>query len=191
MIIKELNREQRMYIYETHMKKDFPPAELKPLKSIERMFEEGIYITYGLFEQDNLLAYAFFVREKEENSLLLDYYAVVGNSRSRGVGSIFLGMLKEKLAAYEVLLLESEAIEHAADEEELSIRKRRIAFYERNGAVKTAIAAEVFGVTYTIMSIDLQKTPADDEEINRRLIALYKTMFSEKTFKTRTSVWHL
>lgn len=76
-------------VYREHVKADFPPAERKPLAMIERQLRTGQYDTLGLFQGEELLAYAFLWRDKEGHCALLDYLAVCGAVGDRGRGAPF------------------------------------------------------------------------------------------------------
>lgn len=50
---------QLRQIYETDMKEAFPPAELKPLSAMERMWQEEKYKPWCLFDGDQPVGLAF------------------------------------------------------------------------------------------------------------------------------------
>ena len=64
-MIRELNRDQLAELYETNLKEDFTPEELKPIMAIEYLMEEGNYFAYGMYEEEKLMAYAFFASAPE------------------------------------------------------------------------------------------------------------------------------
>ena len=70
-------------VYRERVKADFPPAERRPLASIRRLRAGGVYDTWGLFERERLLAYAFLWRSADTGCALLDYLAVDGALRAR------------------------------------------------------------------------------------------------------------
>ena len=75
--------------------------------------------------------------------VLLDYFAVAKNRRSRGVGSEALKLLKERYQGRRFFLEIETTKEEAEDLEE---RKRRKAFYLRNGFAELPFDADLFGV---------------------------------------------
>ena len=83
MELKQLTKEEVKIIYIEHMVMDFPQEELKPIDAIERLIERKIYKCYGLYDNRELLAYAFFNTSK--SYLLLDYYSVCEKYRSKGI----------------------------------------------------------------------------------------------------------
>ena len=78
-------------LYTERLREDFPPDELKPLSAIEEMLCRGRYVCYGAADGDEILAYAFFV--KNGKNALADYFAVRRDLRDRGIGSRFIGEL--------------------------------------------------------------------------------------------------
>lgn len=139
-------------VYREHMKADFPPAERKPLAMIERQVRTGQYDTLGLFQGEELLAYAFLWRDKEGRCALLDYLAVCRGGRGQGTGSAFLEQLKAHYGSFDGLLVEAEAEDHQAGAEDNAIRRRRIDFYRRCGFRLLDYRARLFGVTYSMLA---------------------------------------
>ena len=120
-------------VYRDHVKADFPPAERKPLSMIERQVRTGQYDTLGLFQGEELLAYAFLWRDSVGRCALLDYLAVCRGGRGQGTGSAFLEQLKAHYGGFDGLLVEAEAEDPQAGEEQNALRRRRIDFYRRCG----------------------------------------------------------
>ncbi|OOM05949.1 GNAT family N-acetyltransferase [Clostridium saccharobutylicum] len=174
MNLKKLDNEEIVSVYNNHMKMDFPAQELKPLDVIQKLIKRKIYICYGLYDNDKLLAYAFLVTSNLY--LLLDYYAVCDQCRCKGIGSKFLNMLKEKCKDYEGIIIEVEKIEYAVNESQEAERKRRIDFYKRNGALMTKISSELFNVNFSIMCLLICSIRKDDFIISESLKTIYKQM---------------
>lgn len=86
MRLNELNREELSALYRSQMTRDFPPQELKPLKSMLELMEEGRYQALGLFDEDELLGYALVWREPGVSFALLDYLGTLPGVRNRGLG---------------------------------------------------------------------------------------------------------
>lgn len=179
MKLLRLTETEIIKIYREELVFDFPAAEVKPLERILQMLHDGIYFCYGLYEEDALCGYAFFVEGKSTKAALLDYYAVVRGQRSSGIGSRFLALLREELRDYDMLILESEAIDASKNEEETEIRTRRIAFYLRNGLRQTGIRSILFGVEYEILCTDLAKQ-VTEPELRRAIEEIYRQMFYPK-----------
>lgn len=187
MELRELSTLQIIFVYNTYMKEDFPPDELKPLKAILDMMDKGIYECLGLYQDNEFVAYAYFVRNQERRTLLLDYLAVCPQHRSGGYGSIFLQKMKDYYKEENAVILECESERTALDEEERSIRRRRIAFYKRNGCHSTRTKANLFQVEYDILCLPLAK-PEVDAAVE--LYGLYSCMFSQAVFEKHGRIWN-
>lgn len=176
MELKQLDKEEVKKIYNEHMIVDFPSQELKPIDAIEKLINRKIYKCYGLYDSEELLAYAFFNTSK--SYLLLDYYSVCEKYRSKGIGSKFFSILKESCKSYRGIIVEVEDIESADTEAEKIIRKRRIDFYKRNGMNMTNVFCELFNVNYSIMCLSNEED--DDLVIYEELKNIYKEMVPVK-----------
>lgn len=187
MQLRELSTLQIIFVYNTYMKEDFPPDELKPLKTMLDMMDQGIYECLGLYENNEFLAYAYFVRNQERRTLLLDYLAVCPQYRSGGYGSAFLEQMKQYYKEENAVILECESERTAGNEEERSIRRRRIAFYKRNGCRTTRTKSCLFQVEYDILYLPLAK-----EEVDAALeiYAIYGCMFPPAVFEKHARVWN-
>ena len=184
-VIKPLCEAEVSAIYHDHAVYDFPKAELKPLSTMLKLMKSGDYLCYGLFEGEGLRAYAFFV--KNGVFLLLDYYAVCRGYRSSGYGSQFLSMLRNTCRGIHGIILEVEAPDCALNEEELTIRTRRIDFYERSGVRKTSLTSVLFDVDYDIMYLPCEGD-YPDEQLREELLAIYRKMISQEAFENRLKV---
>lgn len=181
MDIRELSTLQIVFVYNTYMKEDFPADELKPMKAILDMMEHGNYQCLGMYHEDEFVAYAFFVVNKERKTLLLDYLAVCGEYRSRGYGGVFLKEMRRFYEGERVIVLECESERTAPDETQRSIRRRRIAFYERNGCCMSRVKSWLFQVEYDILYL-----PVTDQKprVREELEWIYHSMFPESILKS-------
>lgn len=152
MTLRTLDRAGLRAVYKTHVKRDFPPSERKPLFVMERLAREGRYVPLGVYEGEELLAYAFLWHDGAEDYVLLDYLAVVEGRRGRGTGSAVLRLLEEHCRNYRGILVEAEALSADADPEENARRTRRQEFYLRAGFRKLSYQAKLFGVVYDMFS---------------------------------------
>lgn len=152
-----LNKEQITKIYNKYMVEDFPPDELKPLESMLSMLERGIYACYGLFQGENLLAYAYLTIL--DNLVLVDYLAVAKHLRGSGIGTTLIGKLKEILAD-KTIVIECENPDFATHENDKRTKLRRIDFYKRSGFILSGIASNLFGVEYVILTYPKCKNTA-------------------------------
>lgn len=173
------------HLYQTKMKNDFGRDELKPLSSIRRSWNKDIYECYGLFDGEKILGYAFFLRQN--NSYLLDYYAVDEQHRDEGLGTLFLQQLAEQMKNADMVLCEVEDPDYAEDEQSRMERQRRLAFYLRSGYRDTAVRALLFGVRYQI----LEGPDADihsAEEIQEVYTAMYRSLLPWLIFRMNLHV---
>ena len=183
MEIREISREALKPIYDQHMKNDFPADELKPWAAISALYDRGVYQSLGLYEGEELLAYACLTRQAEAAWLLLDYYAVCAAYRSHGYGSQFLTMLWDSLRDTQGIFVEIELITSAKDDDERQIRTRRRQFYLRNGLTATRMRTKLFGVDYEMLFMPCQGPELGDEALLKELAKVYQTMLPEKAFE--------
>ena len=135
--------EQLQTVYDSDMKAAFPAAELKPLSAIRRMWREGRYKPYCLFDGDDIVGECFLWLG-HPGWALLDYLCVSPKARNAGLGALILAKLRE-VEPSTVIFGEAEAPEHAPDP---AMAKRRLGFYARNGLRTAGYDTEVFGVHY-------------------------------------------
>ena len=180
--VEELTLEQIKNIYYTHMQEAFPQSELRPYRNIEMLTQNGYYVCYGLYEDETLLAYAYFARPADGRCVLLDYYAVLKELRGTGIGSRFFPLLKEKMQETDGVLIEVESTESTEDPEEIALRRRRIAFYERNGCVMTGVRCLLYGVDFSIMTLPVAAAVPDDRTVLSELEKIYHTMFDDELY---------
>lgn len=147
MELKELTPQQLENLYDTQMKRAFPPQELKPLSSMEHLREQGRYQPLGLWEGEGLLGYAMMWLEPGQPFVLLDYLGTLEGMRNQGLGSQMLDLLARFYASYRGIFGEAEAPESGNPGEE-PLRRRRLAFYERNGFRYGGYDCALFGVHY-------------------------------------------
>ena len=180
--LKKLTLNEIKEIYDTHMQEAFPQSELRPYKNIEMLFHRGHYICYGLFEDEKLIAYAYFSRTTDRQYVLLDYYAVVSGLRGGGIGSRMFSLLREEMQALDGILLEVESVESTQNPEEIALRERRIAFYERNGCTLTRAKCLLYGVDFRIMALPLAKPVPQDKAVLCELESIYHVMFDDALY---------
>ncbi len=191
--MKRLSLSDVEAIYNKYIHLHFPKEEIKPLKNIQRMWEDCAYQGLGMYENsegkgaDNLIGYAFFAMAENTPVLLLDYYAIVEEYRSKGAGSVFLQSMQSYLSEYKGILLETEDIEHAANEEERRIRERRDEFYTRNGVMSTPIKSIVYGVRYAIWYLSFDGKQ-DDEFCTECLRNIYRSMVPGEKYKEHIQI---
>lgn len=185
MEIRTLNTEQVRTVYRSHVVRDFPRIERKPLRRIVEAMEEGTYECLGLYDAEEFLAYAFFVRHGK--NYLFDYYAVLPQKRDRGIGSRFLQSLLTHFASAESLIGEIEDPAYAETEAERELRERRKRFYLRNGFRETGVSVKAFGVWYLLIEAGSGE-PKSADEVREQYLEHYRLMLPEYFFRKYISV---
>lgn len=166
-----LSPQQVSGIYARYMEKDFPAPELKPLSSILRMMEDGIYLPLSILEEGTPVGYALLLDPPGGDYLLLDYFATFPEKRGGGLGGRILEALELYLAP-RVVLLESEWPPLAPDP---VMAQRRLSFYLRSGCLEAPVQSRVFGVRYSLLALTqdsghLEKVGPAMEEFYRLMV---------------------
>jgi len=162
-------------LFYSWMEKQFHKDELKSLARIRTLLKMGVYDVFGLWREEELIAYALLGKTEDERCWLLDYYAVLPEHQGQGWGSLFLNRLCEMLPG-DALMLEVEDPDYSADAEDEAHRRRRIGFYEQNGCVDAGIRIELFGLDYAIYQRPMKKRLPDRREARAAMDALYKAL---------------
>ena len=135
MTLNILTPDELRAVYEIHLKEAFPPEELKPLWSMERLREEGLYDPLCLRDEaGEALGYVLLWRHTGDRYLLVDYLCVPAARRNGGIGGVLLKAMLDRYGADTVFIGESEAPTGDAAADGMILR--RLGFYRRNGAVK-------------------------------------------------------
>lgn len=185
-VIQNLTIEQVADIYRKWIHLHFPQDEIKPLKNIQRMWETDSYRALGMYvqkgEELDFIGYAFFAIAPGCNMLLLDYLAIVEAYRGQGMGGIFLHEMQKWLQEFDGMIIETEDVAFANNEEERLTRKKRDLFYEQNKARRTVIKSEIYGVHYAIWNLPIAKL-VDDEMCKKNLESIYKIMIPGEKYE--------
>lgn len=147
--LKSLTKEQVSEIYKKYLINDFPKMEVKPLKSIISMMEDGFYESLGIYLKGEFVGYAFAMLCPGISSGLVDYLEIVPDKRGQGIGSNVLKELRTYFSDRR-MYLESEFPAHAPEPD---IATRRLDFYVRNGASDTGVESDVYTVHYINLQI--------------------------------------
>mgnify|MGYP002624696476 CR=1 FL=1 len=169
-------------LYHTRLKKDFSRNERRPLAAIRRAWNQNAYECYALFDRDEILGYAFFVRR--DGDYLFDYLAIAEEHRDEGLGSQFLRQLAECLRGADCVVGEIEDPNKAEDDETRSLRERRLQFYLRSGYRTTELTSTVFGVDYRILEVPTAREHTTGE-LRTVYTELYRRMLPEPFFHTQ------
>lgn len=182
--IKKLNLDEIREIYDEYMHEAFPPSELRPYSSMEMLYNKNCYPCYGIYDENgSLCAYAYFSCTENGRYALLDYFAVLKNLRGTGIGSKTFPLLRKEMQDRDGLLLEVESVESAETEEEVNIRRRRIAFYERCGCKMTKTKSFLYGVDFNMLVLPIAKSVPEDTVVLQELERIYHVMFDDALYK--------
>ncbi len=192
--IRELTHDEIIEIYKTTAPLHFPKEELRPLFNIKNIMSRGGYRGLGLFLGDINAGYAFFITMPDSDVMLLDYFAVLEEYRSQGLGGMFLQKMRDGLSRVQNtcttpsetisgIFIETEDITCAATDAEKSLRKRRNDFYLRNGAVPTGLHDTLGTADYEIFFLPITRNSLRSEDVNAnnlhsRLDRLYHFMLA-------------
>ena len=136
MRFRPMTQKETEYWYRVLMPEAFSANEIKPWDDVVRLLAEDRYEIWGLFEASDAetgglpVGFACLWKRTGIPLVLLDYLGVTAARRNAGLGAHMLALLK---AQGRPLVMESELPVEGSPEEENAIRRRRIAFYERNG----------------------------------------------------------
>ena len=144
MELQLLNQEELTVLYQNEMTVDFPKSELKPLAAMLRLMDMGCYEPLLVTENGKPVGYALVWLPEDRSGALLEYFGVLRGLRSAGLGTKILGLLAER---YGQIFGEAEA-PCSDDPAENALRRRRIAFYERNGFRVLDYECALFGVRF-------------------------------------------
>ena len=148
---------------------DFPKAELKPLRAMLRLMDLGQYDpTLVTDDGGEPLGYAMLWLPRSRQGALLEYLGVLRGKRNGGLGTHILPLLADR---YGQLFGEAEAPD-ADDAAENDLRRRRIAFYERNGFRVLDYDTALFGVHFK----SLYRGPETDD---RKVEALHRSVYAD------------
>lgn len=144
----------------------FPRSERKPFSMIRSMQKQGKSDVWYFEDQGKFLGLATTVNDKG-GKVLLDYFAVTGSSRGKGYGGKMLQLILKQYQGRGVFG-EIEAVEESA--ENYPERKRRKAFYLRNGLQELGIHVTLFGVDMELLSNGCDMTFQEYQEFYRQNI---------------------
>lgn len=175
MEMKLLTSSELKLVYHRDLTASFPVSELKPFRAMEEMLGQGSYRAWGLMDGEDIAGLAT-VWNYAPGWALFDYLCVAPHRRSDGLGSRLVQGLVEA-ERDNVLFGESEVPEFAPDPD---MARRRLGFYQRNGARQAGYDMTLFGVPYRVLY--WAGSDVDAHEIARQHAALYQRRFTSKLY---------
>lgn len=127
----------------------FPPVEKKPFSLMKALYKQGKMELLAIVQDGEFIGLAFHMLGKK--AALLDYFAIAPEKRSGGYGSQAIRMLAQRFLDRKYILeieMEDEAADNARE------RRRRKAFYLRNGLKETGIFANVYHTDFELLTAD-------------------------------------
>lgn len=147
------------------MEQSFPKDERRSRAGQENIVKEPCYQLYGGRKEGKIAA--FFAVWDFESFSFIEHFAVEKESRNGGIGAELLAQLLEEIRKPVVL-----EVEPPEDE----LKKRRIAFYKRNGFqlngydyMQPAMSAERKAIPLMMMSYPKELTNYEFEKIRDTL----------------------
>ena len=171
MELKLLSKEELVQLYNAEMIFDFPKSELKPVRAMLRLMDEGKYEPLLVLEDGEAIGYAMVWLPPSREGALLEYFGVLRGKRNGGLGTRILHILAER---YGQIFGEAEA-PTSDDPAENDLRRRRIAFYLRNGLRVLDYECALFGVHFNCLYLGPE---ADDRKIDKLHRSVYADYFS-------------
>ena len=176
--LRPLGPEEVGLLYRRELKGTFPPSELKPLRTIQRHMRAGRYPVWGLYQGEELTAYALLWQTWDGGAVLLDYLGVPRDCRGQGWGSRMLAQLRRIYGERAAILAEVEAPE-AAEPGERALQERRLDFYRRAGFRYAGFDSRLFGVHYRLLAAG----PGEESELLAAYRSLYQGHFPGAVFR--------
>ncbi len=184
MEIRKLNTDEVTYVYNEHMKMDFPAYELKSLKKILKLTNEEKCTPCGFYKNDELVGYAILISYK--NFVILDYFAILRTKRNGGLGAEAINLITEYCKdKYDIFILESDDPSYFEKQEDKDICERRIEFYKRNGFEQAKFKTKAYQGHFIVL------TKNDKiKDVNKTVelyYGLYTSISSEQKCKENVS----
>ena len=176
MELQLLNKEELTALYQNEMTADFPRAELKPLRAMLRLMDMGRYDPLLVTDCGRPVGYALAWLPENRKGVLLEYFGVLRGLRNGGLGARILALLAER---YGQIFGEAEK-PNSDDPTENDLRRRRIAFYERNGFRVLDYECALFGVHFNCL---YRGPETDDRKVEAMHRAVYAGYFSPAHMK--------
>lgn len=175
MELKTATAAQLRTAYDSLLRGSFPPAELKPLRAMLEMVEDGCYDPLVLIDGGKLVG-ACFLWLGVPGWALLDYLCVAPERRNGRLGAEILTRMRALYPGW-TILGEAETPDYAPDP---VLARRRLGFYGRCGASFAGYGAEAFGVRYQVLYWSPEAQ--DDETLAAQHRFIYESRFGPEKY---------
>lgn len=180
----EIDFEGLKNLHSGRMRQDFPPEEIKPLELLKKQYQKGQCKAYVLSEGGEQKAYAIFQIPDRGNVWLLDYLAVSPKERGKGFGSKMISAIKNNVPA-DAVMLEIERCDLALTAKEEETRRKRKAFYLKNGVSETGVTTVADGgIGYEILCLKNGEKMTKESAADA-MFALYETLFEKGEYSVK------
>lgn len=140
----------------------FPEEERPPF---EMMLQWAHDTFFGVYEEDEYVGLVDLI--VYQDLVYVFFLAIEPSHRNRGLGTRILSELKQRYPTQRLFLLSDEAGEQYEDD---ALRRRRLAFYERNGFHDSGLRICEFGVYYRLMQLREPVSKGDFRAVMQSLI---------------------
>ena len=182
MTVKRLKFLQLHRLLNNEYLRHFPKEERKPYTTIMQLVLRRCYEGYGLFEGEQMQAYALVMKNKED--MLLDYFAVQEQLRGQGIGTEFLNRVCDLFLKRGQTVFAEIEMESADDTADRAAEKAaRCKFYTDNGWQVTKASLTLFEVDYKIIVRD--SVPCSDQNAKERVDAFYRSSIIAPVYKKK------
>ncbi len=167
----------------------FPPSERDDFQNVVARIVDGSRWLSTVEQAGELLSFAIVVPLADTHVHYLEYIATAEKARGKGVGSVLLKFVcahLRSLGHITGLLLEVES-ERAGPEEERLLRRRRVEFYKRHGAVPVDAApayrapnmAGEGAIPFRLMwiPVEIPATPLSGELLRQCIVSIYRQSY--------------
>ncbi len=138
----------RQQVYDLY-EEAFPVEEKKPILLMEQLTKAGKMEILAVEEAGEFAGLA--INMLSDGTALLDYFAIAGDRRCKGSGGRAVRALQERFQDEKYIFEIEMQDEKAPNAEE---RKRRKAFYLRNGLKETGVFANVYETDFELLTPD-------------------------------------
>lgn len=158
---------------------DFPAIERRSYSLIISMLKKHISELLFLYSNHKVIGYAIVNVTNKVDYIILDYFAIKKEYRSKGYGTIFIKQLINMYSDKKGILGEVELVEDGFSDNEKNRRQRRINFYNRLGfKIIENIKITLWSVNYHSLIYPINNEIPSDKEIISILNILYKEVYN-------------